>query len=105
MIKPRKKFDTIFEEYVESRKKFDAMKKAQAAAGGGEGGGGAGGEGGGSGNAKVDALQSKINTIQKTQEIENRHLRETAIKSAQELLEVKLAECRFVYEEELEYLS
>ena len=31
MIKPRKKFDSIFEEYIDSRKKFDAMKKGQAA--------------------------------------------------------------------------
>lgn len=31
MIKPRKKFDTIFEEYVDSRRKFDAMKKGMMA--------------------------------------------------------------------------
>ena len=61
------------------------MKKGMAASGAAAGGGGEGGEGG-SGNAKIDQLQSKINTIQKTQEIENRHVRETAIKSAEELL-------------------
>ena len=100
MIKPRKKFDSIFEEYLESRKKFDAMKKGQAGAGENQGGGG-----GESGNAKIDQLQNKINTMQKTQEIESRHIKETAIKQAQELLQVKLAECRYAYEEELEYVS
>ena len=51
MIKPRKKFDSIFEEYMASRAKFDAMKQGQVGAGGE---GGAGGGGGESGNAKVD---------------------------------------------------
>lgn len=43
--------------------------------------------------------------MQKTQEIESRHIKETAIKQAQELLQVKLAECKYAYEEELEYIS
>lgn len=42
MITPQKKFDTIFEEYVEKRKKFDRFKKGAASAAGD-----AGGEGGG----------------------------------------------------------
>ena len=32
MIVPQKKFDTIFEEYVEKRKKFDQFKQGAAAA-------------------------------------------------------------------------
>ena len=34
-----------------------------------------------------------------------RHSKETAAKNAQELLDKKLAECRFAYEEELEHIS
>ena len=48
MIKPRRKFDSIFEEYIESRKKFDAMKQGQAGDPAAQGGGGD------SGNAKID---------------------------------------------------
>ena len=52
-----KKFDTVFEEYVEKRKKFDGAKKAAAQAGdeGGE-------------DAKkneVEVLKNKIEIVQK----------------------------------------
>ena len=34
-----------------------------------------------------------------------RHAKEVAAKNASELLQTKLSECRFVYEEELEFIS
>lgn len=99
MIQPRKKFDTIFEEYVEKRKKFDAVKTSAAAAAV------AGDEGGGGIKNELETLKNKIAVIQKNAEIELRHAKETASKNAQELLAQKLAECKFVYEEELEFIS
>jgi hypothetical protein len=58
MINPQKKFDTIFEEYVEKRKKFDALKSGQAAAEAA----GVGDDGGGKKN-EVDTLKNKIVVI------------------------------------------
>lgn len=68
MIVPQKKFDTIFEEYVEKRKKFDAFKQSAATAA-------IAGEDGGGGGAKneVETLKNKILVIQKIAEIELQH--------------------------------
>ena len=41
----------------------------------------------------------------KNQEIEMTHCKETAVKMANELLQIKLGEARFAYEEELEAIS
>jgi nitrogen regulatory protein PII-like uncharacterized protein len=98
MISPQKKFDTIFEEYVEKRKKFDKYKTAAKSAAVDEGGGGGG-------KNEVEILKNKITMIQKMAEVDLRHAKETAAKHAQELLEQKLAECKYVYEEELEFIS
>ena len=100
MIEPMKKFDTIFEEYVEKRKKFDALKAgaAQAAVAGEDA------EGGGKKN-EVETLKNKIIVIQKTAEIDLRHAKETAAKHADAMLNQKLAEAKYVYEEELEFIS
>jgi hypothetical protein len=57
MINPQKKFDTIFEEYVEKRKKFDALKSGQAAAAAA-----GGGDDGGQKN-EVETLKNKIVVI------------------------------------------
>ena len=51
MRKPHRKFDSIFEEYIESRKKYDSVKQGQAAAAEG-----AGGEGSGAAKNATDAL-------------------------------------------------
>lgn len=52
-----KKFDTVFEEYVEKRKKFDGVKKAAAQAGD---------EGGDDAKKnEVEGLKNKIEVIQK----------------------------------------
>ena len=101
MQKPHRKFDSIFEEYIETRKKFDSLKQGQAAAADAAGGGGEGG----AAKGQADALQNKINIMIKNQEIEMRHCKETAVKMANELLQVKLGEARFAYEEELEAIS
>ena len=77
MIVPQKKFDTIFEEYVEKRKKFDALKSGQAAAAAAGGGDGETGQ-----KNEVETLKNKIAVIQKTAEIELRHAKETAAKHA-----------------------
>jgi hypothetical protein len=52
-----KQFDSIFEEYIEKRKKFDGAKKAQA---------NAGDEGGDDAKKnEVEVLKNKIEMIQK----------------------------------------
>lgn len=49
------KFDTIFEEYIEKRKKFDSVKAGAAAA--------ATADAGDSKKSEVEALKNKINVI------------------------------------------
>ena len=66
-----------------------------------EGGGG----GGDNKQAQIDALNAKIDVIQKNNEIELRHAKELAAKNANELLDKKLSECKFAYEEELEAIA
>lgn len=100
MKKPHRKFNSIFEEYIESRKKYDSVKQGQAAAAEA-----VGGEAGGAAKNQADALQNKINILMKNQEIEMTHCKETAVKMANDLLTIKLAEARYAYEEELEFIS
>ena len=50
-------------------------------------------------------LKNKIDQIIKVNEIEMRHSKETAAINANDLLDKKLAECKFAYEEELESIS
>jgi len=71
------KFDTIFEEYLEKRKKFDRAKKET---------GGAQDTGEGL-RAEIDKLKTKIENIQKAQEVELRHAKETASRNANELVQ------------------
>ena len=89
---------------------IDKAKKAMTGVGGpgdedDEEGGGEGGAGGDNKQAKIDALENKIEVLQKNQEIELRHAKEVAAKNADELLDKKLMECKFAYEEELEHIS
>jgi len=91
------KFDTIFDEYIEKRKKFDSVKANAAvadAAGGGD-----------SKKNETEALKNKIIVIQKNFEIEMKHAKDVASKNALELVTAKLAESRYTYEEELENIS
>lgn len=91
------KFDTIFEEYIEKRKKFDSVKAGAAAA--------ATADAGDSKKSEVEALKNKINVIQKNFEIEMKHAKDVASRNALELITAKLAESKFTYEEELEHIS
>ena len=50
-------------------------------------------------------LKNKLELIHKTQEIDLRHAKESATKMAQDMLDKKLTECRFAYEEELEFIA
>ena len=89
------KFDTIFDEYIEKRKKFDNVKAGAAAAA-------AVADAGDSKKSETEALKNKIVVIQKNFEIEMKHAKEVASKNALELITAKLAESKFTYEEELE---
>ena len=93
------KFDTIFEEYIEKRKKFEGVKAGAAAAAADAGGAGD------SKKSEVEALKNKINVIQKNFEIEMKHAKDVASRNALELITAKLAESKFTYEEELEHIS
>ena len=97
-IKPRMKFDTIFDEYVEKRKKFDTVKAGQAAAE-------SAAASGDTKKSETEALKNKIVVIQKNFEIEMKHAKEVAAKNALELVQQKLAESKFAYEEELEHIA
>lgn len=90
---------------------IDKAKKAMTGVGGpgdedDEEGGGEGGAGGGDNKqAKIDMLENKIEVLVKNQEIDLRHAKEVAARNADQLLNTKLAECRYAYEEELEVIS
>jgi hypothetical protein len=65
-----------------------------------------GGEGGGDNKqAVIDGLQTKIEVMQKNFDIELRHAKEFAAQQAQALLDKKLMEARYTYNEELEVLA
>lgn len=49
-------------------------------------------------------LRAKIETLIKTQSIELRHAKETAKNEANKMLNTKLSEAKFAYEEELEHI-
>ena len=97
-LKPRMKFDTIFDEYVEKRKKFESAKAGQAAAD-------SAAASGDTKKSETEALKNKIVVIQKNFEIEMRHAKDVAAKNALELVQQKLAESKYAYEEELEYIA
>ena len=50
-------------------------------------------------------MKNKLELIAKTNEIDLRHAKETSTKMANEMLEKKLMECRYAYEEELEFIT
>jgi hypothetical protein len=81
MIVPQRKFDTIFEEYIDKRKKFDAFKVSSAANADLQGV-----EGGGGVKNEIETLKNKIIVTQRMNEIDLRHAKETAAKNANELL-------------------
>ena len=98
-IQPKQKFDSIFEEYVHKRKMIDANKKTVADD---DEGGAAGGD---NKQAQIDALTVKIEVLQKNAEIELKHAKEYAAKVAKEMLDKKLMEARYSYEEEHEHIA
>lgn len=91
-IAPRKKFDTIFDEYIDKQKQFDHLRNQ------------ANKQTGDVVKQERDMLRAKIETLIKTQSIELRHAKETAKNEANKMLETKLSEAKFAYEEELEHI-
>ena len=83
------------QEYIAVRAQFDSVKKNMTV----------NQQTGDTSKQEIAQLQNKMELIKKTQEIELRHQKEVSTKLCNELLEKKLNECRFAYEEELEYIA
>ena len=79
---------------IDASKKTIAADDDEGAAGGGD-----------NKQAQIDALTVKIEVMQKNAEIELKHAKEYAAKVAKEMLDKKLMEARFSYEEEHEHIA
>ena len=93
-IQPKVQFDSIFDEYLAKQKQFDHLRQGQAA----------NQKSGDVAKNETLILKNKLAQVQKVQEIELRHAKETAQREADELLKTKLQQARDCYIEELEHI-
>jgi hypothetical protein len=91
-IIPRKKFDTIFDEYVDKQKQYDKQRSAVNQ------------ESGDTIKQEIGMLKTKMEVLKKTQAVELKHAKLTAKNEADKLLREKLAKAKEAYEVEFDVL-
>jgi hypothetical protein len=91
-INPKKKFDTIYDEYIDKQKQYDHLRSAVNQ------------ESGDSVKQETDMLKIKLEVLKKTQAIELKHAKLTAKNEADKMLKEKLNQAKLAYEIEFDSL-